>query len=49
MTTFYLATCVDCSPVLPVPFFDEAERDHWVEQHEGATGHEVRIANEVRP
>ena len=46
--TWYLATCQDCTPVLPQPFYDEAERNKWARQHEFATGHRVLKITEVR-
>lgn len=46
--TFYLAVCRGCRPVLPQPFYVEAERDEWAGVHETSTGHEVERAVEVR-
>lgn len=48
MTTFFLAVCHDCQPVLPVPFSDEAERDKWLEAHVKGTGHHVSPLIDVR-
>jgi hypothetical protein len=48
-TTFHLAVCQDCEPVLPQPFSDEHERDHWAGAHARATGHLVELRTEVRP
>jgi hypothetical protein len=46
--TFYVAECQDCTPVLPQPFSDPAERARWTETHREATGHVVVIRDEVR-
>jgi hypothetical protein len=48
MTTFYLAVCEQCGADLPVPFYDEDERDRWAEAHENATDHEVAVRAEER-
>ena len=45
---WYLATCQDCTPVLPQPFSDPAERDRWAQVHAGATGHVVELVREER-
>jgi hypothetical protein len=44
---FYLAICQDCTPVLPVPFYDKTERDAWVAAH-ATTGHKIWTATETR-
>lgn len=38
---WYLAVCEDCTPILPQPFRDPAERDGWKAAHETGTGHTV--------
>jgi len=38
--TWYLATCLDCEPILPQPFRSEDERDWWAKGHR-VTGHTV--------
>lgn len=48
MTTFYLATCRDCDPDWPQPFYDEAERDAWARGHAEGTGHAVECDEEQR-
>lgn len=47
--TWYLATCQACTPVLPQPFTDEAERDQWADAHWTGTGHVVTRMTQVRP
>lgn len=49
MTTFYLAVCQVCTPILPQPFTDQRERAAWVTGHAAATGHRVTLSTEVRP
>ena len=39
--TWYLAVCTGCTPVLPQPFYNQAQRDTWADAHEPATGHRV--------
>lgn len=34
MSTFYLASCLDCSPPLPIPFSTRVDRNEWVAKHE---------------
>jgi hypothetical protein len=46
-TCWYLATCVDCVPILPQPFRDRAERDEWAGAH-ATTGHRVRLHEQLR-
>lgn len=46
MTTWYLAICQDCTPVLPQPFSDEAGRSAWLVAHRQATGHTVTLARQ---
>ena len=38
--TFYVLTCRECSPVLPMPFASAAERGKWAAEHTRATGHD---------
>lgn len=38
---WFLAVCEDCTPILPQPFRDRAERDGWKAAHETGTGHTV--------
>jgi hypothetical protein len=45
---FFLAICQDCTPILPQPFYDEAERDKWAAAHREATGHRIVSAEERR-
>jgi len=40
---WYLATCMDCSPVLPQPFSHRHERGTWADAHVKATGHTVQL------
>jgi hypothetical protein len=55
MTKFYLATCEDCEPRLPQPFYDEDKRNKWAVNHHEGTGwsekgkHTVTISEEDRP
>lgn len=37
---WHLATCIDCTPILPQPFRDEAQRNKWADTHE-TIGHTV--------
>jgi hypothetical protein len=48
VTIFYLATCQDCEPVLPMPFYDEEERYTWSRRHREATNHVVVHEEEIR-
>lgn len=41
---YFLATCLGCTPVLPMPFTYEKQRDKWAHDHGKATGHEVEIS-----
>lgn len=48
--TYYLATCQDCGPDLPVPFLDEKERAVWVGVHTAHAGHNrITTSTEIRP
>lgn len=38
---WHLAVCEDCTPLLPQPFRNPAERDRWSADHATATGHVV--------
>lgn len=42
MTTWHLAICLTCTPLLPQPFSDSSSRDDWSTAHKQATGHDVR-------
>lgn len=44
---FYVATCEDCQPVLPMPFTDPEKRHEWAQEHR-STGHQVRLSRETR-
>lgn len=46
--TFYLATCLDCDPVLPMPFGSVMERLAWVAGHKNSTGHRVTLSQEAK-
>jgi hypothetical protein len=46
-TCWYLATCLDCMPILPQPFRDKSERDEWAGAH-ATTGHRVRLHEQLR-
>jgi hypothetical protein len=46
-TCWYLATCLDCVPILPQPFRDKAERDEWAGAHT-TTGHRVLLHEQLR-
>jgi len=48
MVTYYLATCQDCTPILPQPFTDPGERDTWTQAHFAATGHKIAWRDEIR-
>lgn len=41
--TWYLAVCLDCTPILPQSFTVRQDRDGWAGQHE-TTGHAVALA-----
>lgn len=41
---WYLATCLDCEPVLAQPFRDSDERDTWAAAHAEATQHRVETS-----
>ncbi len=41
MSTFHLAVCQECTPVLPMPFGTAEERDEWADAHRAGTGHRV--------
>lgn len=47
-TTWYIAECQDCEPVLPQPFRSAIDRADWALAHESATGHDVVRRTEVR-
>ena len=46
--TWYLAVCLTCTPLLPMPFIDRAERDEWAVAHRDGTGHAVHLTEERR-
>lgn len=48
LLTWFLAICQDCEPILPQPFYVQAERDEWAEKHRTATGHRVELVTEHR-
>ena len=48
MTTWFLAVCQDCHPVLPVPFTGKGERNTWAAVHRTAAGHRVEQMTEIR-
>lgn len=37
---FYLLLCLDCEPLLPMPFYSQRERGEWASGHTAGTGHE---------
>jgi hypothetical protein len=45
---WYLATCLNCTPVLPQPFYSEDHRNGWAELHRIATKHIVVYDEETR-
>ncbi len=49
MTTWYLATCQGCTPILSMPFTDLEERNTWVAAHEKGTDHFVHLGIDTRP
>ena len=46
---WYLAICLDCTPVLPQPFSIEQERDDWLDAHVAGTGHDVKAITQGQP
>ncbi len=46
--TFHMAACLECQPILPIPFSGSQERDIWADTHGTATGHEVRKYTSIR-
>ncbi len=44
---YYIATCQDCKPILPIPFFKKVERDKWESAHVEGTGHIVTRGDRV--
>jgi hypothetical protein len=38
---WFIAECQECTPVLPVPFTSEQQRDEWIVAHGIATGHGI--------
>lgn len=36
---WFLVACLDCSPLLEMPFTSAAERGRWAAQHKASTGH----------
>lgn len=45
-TTFYLLTCLECEPPLPMPFGTAAERGKWAAEHTRGTGHDRWIVKD---
>ncbi len=43
VTTWHLAKCWDCTPVLPQPFTANAAARAWATEHHAATGHTVEV------
>jgi hypothetical protein len=48
MTTWYLAVCRDCKPIIPQPFSDADQRTDWAGKHAKGTGHRVVLDQEER-
>ena len=47
--TFYLATCLQCEPALPMPFYDWRERAEWSTAHKEGAGHDQQtLTTEIR-
>lgn len=44
----YLATCLDCEPLLPMPFETREQRDDWLRQHKDSTQHHIVKASQFR-
>lgn len=44
---WYLAICIDCTPILPQPFADQEARAEWVKAHE-TTGHRIVTREDSR-
>ena len=47
-TTYYLAICLDCEPVIPQPFTKPEDRTEWAGQHAAGVGHRVVLDRETR-
>lgn len=45
---WYLALCVNCEPLLTMPFRERAERDEWVRAHVSGAQHIVGSRTEIR-
>lgn len=39
--TYSLAICLDCQPIMAMPFVLSRERDKWLSEHVFGTGHRV--------
>lgn len=46
--TWYLATCLRCTPFISMPFRSHTERTRWAGEHSRLTGHPVTIEQETR-
>lgn len=44
---WFIAECQECTPLLPMPFTDEAQRDRWAAEHGTANGHTVTTRTEA--
>jgi len=38
---WYFASCADCADLSPLPFDNQADRDHWIAEHTDALQHRV--------
>lgn len=45
---WYLAVCNTCTPLLPMPFLLEDERDRWAKEHTDGTGHDVLLVKQTK-
>lgn len=45
----FIATCNDCTPILPMPFTDAGERADWVALHRDFTGHSIALTDVAAP
>jgi hypothetical protein len=46
--TWYLAICLDCTPLLPQPFLQREAREEWATIHVIMTGHHVAYLTQIR-
>ena len=44
---WFLAVCLDCTPILPQPFLTPEARDQWAAIHRSGTGHRVSALEEM--